>query len=145
MEIVIRDDQPYFSGSTSVRELTPQDFDPVSPWKLLGRPRNLGNPPRNLGCTIILFYAPWCPHCKSLKNDWEKLGRTATFMDVAAFNCERYKSHVLQIKEDMPQLIKSYPTITFYSNGQPVEQYDQERDYANLLKACMRVCQSDGL
>lgn len=119
----------FFKGNKYVKELVPSDFDPIATWKL-----------KDKECSIILFYVPWCPYCKNIKEDWEKLGKTATFLNVYSFNCEKYKSHFLKIKEDMPQLVTSYPTIIIYKNRDPIEFVEEKnRSYKNLLKTCMRV------
>jgi len=120
----------YFTKSKYIKELSPSDFDSILVWKL-----------KSKKCSIILWYAPWCPHCKSLKNIWEKLGKTVKNVDVLAFNCEKYKNHLLKIQEDIPELIRGYPTIIIYKKGDPDEQFDEERTLENLLKTLKRICQ----
>jgi thiol-disulfide isomerase/thioredoxin len=120
----------YFGDSSNVKELTPKDFDSVATWRL-----------KMTGCVAVFFYAPWCPHCKAVKQDWEKFAQTATFMDVTAFNCEKYSSHLQKIKEDMPNLVVGFPTIIYYIDGQPSETHAGERTYTSLLKRGMTVCQ----
>jgi len=122
-------DLSYFLQSKFVTELTPAQFEGVATWKL-----------KNRKCAAVLFYADWCPHCKAIKTEWEKLGEMAAFFEVYAFNCAKYTKHTEKIREDMPGLIKSFPTIIFYSEGSPVESYEGERTHPNFLKACMRVC-----
>jgi thiol-disulfide isomerase/thioredoxin len=126
-----RDDTPYFGNSKYVTELTPKDFDPIASPNLL-----------NKDCSIVLFYAPWCPHCHAVKDEWEKFGKTALFVDVLAFNCERYSAHLSKIKEELPELVRGFPTIIFYKNGRPSEQYNGERKVENFLKASMDMCKS---
>lgn len=123
--------ESYFENSKYVTELTPNDFKDIATWKL-----------KNNGCTAVLFYAPWCPHCKAVKQEWENFGKMATFMDVCALNCEKYKSHLLKIKEDLPKLVVSFPTMIFYKNGSPDEQYIDERIAKKMLKKGMEMCQS---
>jgi thiol-disulfide isomerase/thioredoxin len=124
------DSVSYFEGSAYVKELTPKDFDGISTWKL-----------KDTKCAAIFFYAPWCPHCKAVKEDWIKFGKTATFMDVLSFNCEKYSAYLLKIKEDIPNLVRGFPTIIYYVNGSPMETFEGERSYTNLLKKGMNICQ----
>lgn len=123
-------DQSYFLESRFVTELTPKDFEEVSTWKL-----------KQKKCAAVLFYADWCPHCKVIKEEWERLGEIAAFFEIYAFNAAKYPSHLDKIREDMPGLVKTFPTIVFYTNGTPTESYEGERTHANFLKAIMRVCQ----
>ena len=119
----------YFSQSKYAEELAPSDFEPLKVWNL-----------KNKECSIVLWYAPWCPHCKALKDIWEQLGKMATFVNVFSFNCEKYKGHLSKIKEDMPELVTGYPTIIIYKKGHPEEQYKGDRTLKNLLKTSMRIC-----
>lgn len=125
-------DTSFFENSKAVKNLSPNDFESVATWKL-----------KSKNCTAVLFFANWCPHCVSFRDTWEKLGKVALFMDIAAFDCAVHTSHLSKIKEDMPELIKGYPTIVFYKNGQPVEHYADERTHEKLLKACMDMCQKE--
>jgi thiol-disulfide isomerase/thioredoxin len=119
----------YFIDSDNVTELTPKDFNGIATWKL-----------KNKECSAVLFYAPWCPHCKAVKDEWESFGKTATFMNVYAFDSQKYLSHLSKIQEDMPKLVISFPTIIFYKNGDPDEQFMGDRTSSNFLKKGMEVC-----
>jgi len=122
----------YFEGNRSVKELSPEDFNPVSSWKL-----------KKNKCAIILFYKPGCRYCRDVKPQWEQLGETAAFFSVHAFNSAKYHAHIAKIKEEMPSLVTSYPTIVIYENGDPKEHYQGERDWKHLTLACARVCSGD--
>ena len=128
----IRKDNSYFEGNRFVTELSPEDFDPISLWKL-----------RDRECAIILFYKPGCPYCKDVKPQWGQLGETAAFFNVYAFNAEKYHTHIRSIGEEIPSLITSYPTIIIYEKGAPREHYQGKRDWKHLTLACARVCSGD--
>jgi thiol-disulfide isomerase/thioredoxin len=114
-----------------IKQLTPKDFDDVATWKL-----------KDKKCCAVLFYADWCPHCQVVKPTWNRLGKEAAFLDFYSFDCEKHASHLSRIKEDMPELVKGFPTIVFYSGGQPVEAYKGDRSYGDILTACMKVCKN---
>ena len=132
MNIPQKEDEDYFRSSKFVTELKPKDFDPVATWRL-----------KNHKCSIVLFYAPWCPHCKSMKNVWNNLGEMAAFFDVCAYKCEKNRVHLDKINHDMPELVRGYPTMIIYENGDPIESVGHshsERNVSYLIKACMRSC-----
>ncbi len=132
MELPKKDTTSYFLQSHFVKELSPKDFNSISSWKL-----------KENKCAIILFYKPGCPYCKDIKGTWSQLGETAAFFDVYAFNSEKYHAHVAKIREEMPNLITSYPTIIIYQDGTPQEHYEGSRDWKHLTLACARVCTGD--
>ena len=75
------------------------------------------------GKQLVLFYAPWCPHCKTMMADWDKF---------AADN----KSSVKAIKvnsDEQPDLVKEYsvqgfPTILLLdASGKNIATYEGER------------------
>lgn len=119
----------YFTKSTVVKELSPNDFEEIFVYRL-----------KNHDCSIVLFYAPWCKFCKAVKDSYETFAKSATFIDVYAMDCEKHAVHVMSIKNDMPQLIVTYPTIVFYSKGEPMEQYMGDRTAEDLLKSSIRFC-----
>ncbi len=132
MELPKKDATSYFEGSNFVKELSPKDFDSISSWKL-----------KENKCAIILFYKPGCPYCKDIKDEWSKLGEKAAFFDVYALNAEKYKAHITKIREEMSNLITSYPTIIIYQYGKPLEHYQGKREWRELIKTCARVCAKD--
>lgn len=123
-----REDKDYFDKSI---ELKPGDFSSTKSSHL-----------KNKDCTVVLYYSPWCGYCKAVKEDWKKLAKTALFLNVKSFNCEKNLSHLQSIREELPELVKHFPTIVFYKNGVPMHNHpDDKRDYKNLLKACKEFCQ----
>lgn len=120
----------FFTGSKFVKDLKSTDFDSSEPWKI-----------KDKGCCAILFYCAWCPHCRSAKDEWNKFGEIATFMKVRGMNCEAYKGHIAKMNQDMPSLVRGYPTILFYKDGEPVEHYMGDRTSNKLLKRAMCICQ----
>jgi thiol-disulfide isomerase/thioredoxin len=134
MDIPSKEDDSYFTKSKYVKELSSKDFEDKEPWKL-----------KSKKCTAILFYAPWCPHCKHVKDTWDELGRIATFFDICALNCVKQAEHFERMKEDLPDLRGGYPTMIVYKQGQPSEQIgesSEDRKINNFLKSCMRICES---
>ncbi len=134
MEIPFRNDEDYFTTSRFITELESKDFDSIASWRL-----------KKHKCSIVLFYAPWCRYCKMMKKIWERLGETAVFFDVCAYNCEKNRIHLDQIKNDMPELVRGYPTIIIFENGEPIErvgQTDSERNVPHFINACMRACKT---
>ena len=85
---------------------------------------------------LILFYADWCPHCKTAKPEWNEVkekyngktinGYTILFTEV---NCTTETS---EIEEKMRQYkIEGFPTIKLLKDGQVVE-FDAKPTQSNL-------------
>lgn len=119
--------------SSAVKELTSKDFDPVATWKLAPN-KKLGN------CAIVMYYAPWCPHCQETKSVWNELASVAKFFNVYAVDSQKQAAHIDKINQDMPNLIKGFPTIIIYKKGEPVETYRGERNIKDLLHKIMKAC-----
>ncbi len=81
---------------------------------------------------FIIFYAPWCGHCKNMKEDVSNIARGFSengLDDVfCAVNCEKHKE--LLSKKDID--IQGYPTINFVMDGK-VESYEGPRNPQGLL------------
>jgi len=87
---------------------------------------------------LVLFYADWCPHCKSFKPDWEKAsnkldgtktssGKTLKFVDV---DCtESGSNKALMQKYE----VEGFPTVKVV-NGNTVNDYDGPRSFDGIKK-----------
>ena len=69
---------------------------------------------RNKKASFVLFYAPWCGHCKKIMPEYQELIRkynNSNDIQVFRINCD--KNEKLARDND----IQGYPTIKFYPMG----------------------------
>ncbi|CEP14057.1 hypothetical protein [Parasitella parasitica] len=78
---------------------------------------------------FIKFYAPWCPHCKSLAPTWiEMASQLRGQINVGEVNCDALPA-VCGTYD-----IKGFPTLKMFGqNGEPV-QYASDRSLISLMK-----------
>jgi thiol-disulfide isomerase/thioredoxin len=78
--------------------------------------------------SMVLFYAPWCPHCKTVMGDWAKLKKAAPGgMKIAKVNCDEKPE--LAEKHD----VKGFPTIILFKGGKKV-YFEGPRNLENFLE-----------
>ena len=73
--------------------------------------------------TMVLFYAPWCGHCKSMKPDYEQLRlryRNNPNRRVAMINCDDHKDFASKAG------IEGFPTLRLYTNPKDDKYVDYE-------------------
>lgn len=86
---------------------------------------------------MILFYAPWCGHCKTLMPHWEKLEKhynnkkiNERKINIVKINCDENSQLATQYD------IQGYPTIKLLSinnNGTPMlYDYEDQREYSKI-------------
>ena len=72
---------------------------------------------------LILYYAPWCPHCKDLLNNvWPKLKeKFGNAIEMIEYDCDKYKC----------EGIRGYPTIILFKENSQIT-YNGRRDFDSL-------------
>lgn len=81
--------------------------------------------------TLVMFYAPWCGHCKKMKPDYSKAAAAIKSLNIrarlGAVDCttnpvvtEKYK-------------ITGFPTIKLFANGRFISDYQGARTSEELL------------
>lgn len=73
--------------------------------------------------TMVLFYAPWCGHCKTMKPDYEKLRKK--YMknpnkNVVMINCDDHKEFASKAG------VQGFPTLRLYNNPKANKYLDYE-------------------
>ena len=86
----------------------------------------------NNAAMFVLYYVDWCPHCKVVKPEWEKLENDTSIKNVAItkVNCEKDE------KAAEENNIEGFPTILFTQNNK-VEAYEGGREYEDFKKFLM--------
>jgi len=78
--------------------------------------------------SMVLFYAPWCGHCKSMMPDWNKLEKMSPKgMKIVKVNCD-----------DKPQVaerhkVQGFPTIILFKGNKKV-YFEGARNLDNFLE-----------
>ncbi len=77
---------------------------------------------------MVLFYAPWCGHCKSLHPVYQKLSKSLPNKSFAVISDTESKN----IKNIDVLDIKGYPSILIYYDGKFNQEYNGGRDFNSL-------------
>ncbi|KAI0563820.1 Disulfide-isomerase PDIA-3 Endoplasmic reticulum lumen [Gracilaria domingensis] len=83
---------------------------------------------------FIKFFAPWCGHCQSMKEDFEKAAAEvqgkAVLADVDA-----------TVEEELASKynIDGFPTLKLFSNGEELTDYNGARDKESIIKFIERA------
>uniref|UniRef100_A0A8B9GGS6 Protein disulfide-isomerase A5 n=1 Tax=Amazona collaria TaxID=241587 RepID=A0A8B9GGS6_9PSIT len=76
--------------------------------------------------TLVMFYAPWCPHCKNTIPHFTtaaEVFKEDRKIAYAAVDCAKGQNHDLCKQEG----VDGYPTFNYYNYGKFVEKYTGER------------------
>ncbi|KAI3420310.1 hypothetical protein GPALN_003621 [Globodera pallida] len=83
------------------------------------------------GLWFVVFYAPWCAHCKKLMPAWEHMAHALadknSAVRVGKLDCTRFSSVSSALH------VKGYPTIIFFRNGVQLH-YEGERRKEEMVK-----------
>ncbi|ORC93610.1 putative thioredoxin [Trypanosoma theileri] len=118
-----------FSKSSGVTELTPATFNQfVSTHKPV----------------YILFYAPWCGHCRKIHPEWEKFAQaTQGTIRVGALNADEHSQLGQQFG------IRGFPTIKYWNVGEKkiykASEYDGPRQASAIQNRAMSLITSAGI
>jgi protein disulfide-isomerase-like protein len=77
---------------------------------------------------FVLFYAPWCGHCKAIKPDWADLSvAVKDVLPVVAVDCTEHATVCSKYK------VQGYPTIRYFpTSSSEGEEYQGGRTLADL-------------
>nr|AVA09659.1 putative effector protein [Heterodera avenae] len=83
------------------------------------------------GLWFVMFYAPWCAHCKKMMPVWEHMAHALADKNspvrIGKLDCTRFSSVSSALR------ISGYPTIIFFRNGVQLH-YEGERSKNEMAK-----------
>lgn len=81
---------------------------------------------------LVMFYAPWCPHCKKMKPEFSKAAKeinTDNTIDGALGAVDCTTARELCTKQE----VKNYPTLRYYKAGEFAFKYSKKRKAYDIL------------
>lgn len=116
-----------YNKSKNVTEFSIKDF-------------NNKNVPKSGKPTFIIFYADWCPHCRSAEvtEMMEALGEVLpkkAGVDVGAFSCADSQQNEIFAQDSG---IIGYPTFRYYNSNGEISEYRGPRDPEAILKFLLK-------
>uniref|UniRef100_H2ZMY9 protein disulfide-isomerase n=1 Tax=Ciona savignyi TaxID=51511 RepID=H2ZMY9_CIOSA len=85
---------------------------------------------------LVMFYAPWCGHCKNLEPTWLEVGaeleKDKSTVVVARLDATKYSQLTSKYQ------VRGFPTIKFFKHGTAFE-YDGPRSKENILSFVNRA------
>lgn len=81
---------------------------------------------------LVMFYAPWCPHCKKVKPEYSKVAKQVNIENEAegalgAVDCTLEKE--LCAKQE----IRGYPSLKYFKDGAFAFKYTKKRSAEDIL------------
>jgi len=82
---------------------------------------------------LVMFYAPWCGHCKRMKPEFEKAAKTLDVSDppvtLAKVDCTEAGKDTCGRFE-----VRGYPTVKIFRNGELSQDYNGPREAPGIIK-----------
>jgi len=94
--------------------------------------KNIASFIKNSDSLLLMFYTPWCYHCKNTKPEFAKaalkLATDLPHATLAAIDCSIYPSAKQQ------HGIEGYPTIKYFKAGKLMGEYEHRRNAADFVQ-----------
>ncbi|XKL63256.1 hypothetical protein PGB90_005620 [Kerria lacca] len=87
------------------------------------------------GYWLVMFYAPWCAHCKRLEPIWSHVQQTLhnSGIRVCKMDCIAHRNSCYQFR------IQTYPTIMFIKGEEAQYMYSGDRITKEIVHFALRV------